>query len=459
MKTILPLCLFLFTCSLGKAQHTFSVKEAKAYATEHSFQIKNIRFDKASAEQTIKETRAMGLPQINGTVDFTNFLDIPTSVAPADAFGFPDYITEYLVATSQASGIPINFPDPASQPEFSELQFGTKYNTSAGISVNQLLFDGVYFYGLKAAKAYREMVKIQENKTQEELEQAIEKAYYMVLIAQENIDLLSKNLILLDKTHLDTKGLFEQGFIEQQTVDQIELNKSAIENKLNNAKDQLKLSKLMLKFQMGIPATETIELTDKVKNMIVLTNNPPAFNAANLSEYKVVEYQEKLMTISKQADKSNAYPKLYGFLNHSQNAFSNSFGYKGVKWYPTTLLGVQLQVPIFSGFQLNAAMKKANIEIERTKALKTFTEEKLSLEYTQASTNYSSAITALSIAEKSLALAKSIEEKTLIKFKEGMVSSIDLTTTQGQSLSSQGAYISALLNLLNAKADIQKFNP
>ncbi len=457
MRILLLLLISVF-CAQATAQ-SFSLEQAKTYALEHHFLAKNAKHEERLAELTVAETRAMGLPSINGSANFQNFIDIPTSVAPAGAFGFPDYITDYLLASSQQSGIPINFPDPSTQPEFTELQFGTKYNTSAQITANQLLFDGVYFYGLKAAKAYTEMTLLQTQQTNEELLRNVEKAYYLALISKENITTLTQSVEVLENTHKQTKALFEQGFIEKQALDQLALSLLQVKNRLEVAKNQEKLSLAALKFQMGYEQESAIELTDNISKVEQAKIPGNSFDATDHVDYQIDEYRTTLLGLQKKVDRANSFPKLYGFFNHSQNAFSNDFGYSGVSWYPTTLWGLQLQVPIFSGGSLISAMKKSDVEITRANEMKAFTKDRLALEFSSAKTNYTAALLELQNAKKGLELAKEIEQINTVKFKEGMISSLELTTAQNQVMGAQGNYIASLMNLANTKVELSKFNP
>ena len=202
------LAAFLVSATIAKEGSTsaFSLNDAKAYAIENSYMAKNAVRDVEIAKRKIKETAAIGLPQVNGIVDFQNFIEIPTSLVPSNAF---------------------NPAAPAD--EFTALQFGTNYNISAGLSVSQLIFDGSYIVALQATRTYLELSKNAKEKTEIEIASGITSTYGMVLIAEKNLTILEGNITNLDKMLSDTKALYENGFAEEQDVEQLRFSLQPIE--------------------------------------------------------------------------------------------------------------------------------------------------------------------------------------------------------------------------------------
>lgn len=457
-KTIfISILSFGFALQAQTDKTAFSLDEAKRYAAENHFTAKNARYDSQIAKQDVNEIRAIGLPQVNAEGNFQNFINLPVNLVPANAFGFPAYLTEFLGGVSQATGVPINAPAPSGS-EFSELQFGTNYNTSGGITVNQLIFDGSYIYGLRAAKAYAEMNKILEKKSVEDVEADVERAYYMVLIAQENVKLLTSSRTTVEDLYKQTKAFFEQGFLEEQDADQLQLTLASIDNSLNNATLQYDVSLQMLKYQMGYDLSQPISLLDNLETLSADVNTyliKNDFTPNGTTQFQLLDYQEKLLTLNKKSEVAKIYPRLIGFFSHTENTYSNEFKIPK-KWYPTTLWGLKLQVPIFGGGSYAASVKKTKIELARIQDTKKFTQDGLMLQYSSAKTEYTAALKESEHAKSSLELAKKIKEKTNIKFKAGVSSSLELTQAENQYLSAQGAYIGSLLKLTNTKVNLKK---
>ena len=225
--------VFALIISLGFSQNdstgnVFSLSQAQEYAVKNSNKAKRAAAQVEITAKKKKEIRAIGLPQVNGEVKFQNFLDIPTTLVPSNAFN-----------------------PAAPEGEFEELQFGTNYNTSAGITASQLLFDGSYLVGLKIADDYTGLFTQKEEKTLIEIKDGVTRAYYNSLIAFETKGLLLETLKSMQKTLLDLKAMNAEGFVDELSVDQQSLQVSNLESKLISVDRQIEMGLNLLKLNMG----------------------------------------------------------------------------------------------------------------------------------------------------------------------------------------------------------------
>ena len=136
-KIVIILGIALFTMNSfaqtkDSASFSFSLQQSIKYALENQKDVKNAIIDEQIAQQKVNEIMGMGLPQISSSFDLRNFVELPTSLIPADFFGGP----------------------PGT---FAAVKFGTKYNATAGIDASQLIFSGDYFLGVKASKTFVEI--------------------------------------------------------------------------------------------------------------------------------------------------------------------------------------------------------------------------------------------------------------------------------------------------------------
>lgn len=442
--------------------HEFTLAEAMNYAVQHSYQIQQSNIDVEVSSRKVKETTAIGLPQVNGEATFNNYIDIPTQVAPADAFGFPGYLTNFLGAVSEETGIPINAPatDPNAVTEF---QFGQKYTMSAGVTASQLLFDGSYFVGLKAAKAYLQYARLGKEKTEIEIKNSVTQAYFSALAARENIEALKENQKNMETIYSETSALYETGFLEKQDADQVRLLRSNINYQLDFARRQQQNILNLLKFQMGIPLSDSIVLKDSIETIVeAQTSNSLAvldqgFSADKHIDFRTLAQNEELSQLNLSNERARSYPQMSAFFNHSQNAYRDEFDFlNGGSWYPTTLWGVQLKVPIFSSLRSYHRTQQAKLDLEKVKLQKLQLEQNLYMQASSARNDYSSALERYQTMKEDLELAESIKERTRVKYNEGLASSNDLTQTENQYLTTLGNYINTTLELLNAKLALDK---
>ncbi len=444
----------------AQEQHTMTLKQAQEYASEHSYSVRGAYFDAEAALRGVKETIAIGLPQVNGSIDYNNYIDIPTQVAPADAFGFPAYLTQFLGEVSAETGVPINAP-AGDANAVSEFQFGAPQTMTAGVALSQLIFDGSYFVGLKAAKTYAQVMNGAVAITQRDVKAIVAESYHTVLIAKENVAILQESLTVLEKTRGDTKAMLEEGFVEEQDLDQLDLSIVDLNNRIAHASNQEKIALDMLKFQLGMPMSATLSLSDTVDGLLTdgaVDMLGTGFNFEQSIDYDVLSTQVRLMDLNVKNERVKSLPSIGGFYNYSRNAQRESFDFfdGDKKWYPTQLWGVQLSVPIFTSLRGVHRVAKARVEAERSRMNLEQASQGATLEYESARNDYSLALATYQNQQQGLLLAERIFNKTQIKYTEGLASSFDLAQAQTQLLQAQGNFIGGMLSVLNAKSRLSK---
>ena len=435
MKKII-IYLFLSVSLFGTAQNSYNLNEAVAFAIENAYAIKNAKLDIDKAQKKKWETTTMGLPQINGSVDYQNFLKQPVSLLPAEIFGGP-------------------------AGSFAEVSFGTKQNINASATLSQLLFDGSYLVGLQSAKVYLKISELAKEKTKIGIKDAVINAYGNVLLAKESIQILEGNLKLMTKNIQDTQKIFENGFAEEQDVEQLQITKSSIESQLSNAKRMLTVAKNMLKLTMGIPMNETITLKDTL-DILALQNSDleltkQDFNIDNHIDYKMEKNAIRSKELLLKLEKSKYLPSLSTFVNLGTKANNDKFTFTNTnqRWFASSIFGVSLNVPIFSSFKRKSRVAQAKIALEQEKTNLTEIEQKLQLQVANAKNSYQFALDNLKIAKERMALAERIEKKEKIKFFEGVGSSFNLTQAQAQLFSTQQNYLQAIVNIISTKAKLE----
>lgn len=418
--------------------HEFTLEEAMNHAVQHNYQVQQSNIDVEVSSRKVKETTAIGLPQINGEATFNNYIDIPTQVADASNFD-----------RSVPPGTLVPF------------QFGLPYSMTAGVTASQLIFDGSYFVGLKAAQAYVRNAQLGKEKTEIDVKNAVAQAYFAALAARENITALKENKTTIEKTLKETMTLYEAGFMEKQDADQVQLLQSNITYQLDFAKRQQQNVLNLLKFQMGIPISDSITLKDDIDALVEAeTSNSVSLLEQSFSPDKHIDFRtitqgEELTRLSLSNERARSYPQLSAFFTHSQNAYRNDFSFSG-DWYPTTLWGLSLKVPLFSSFRSYQRVQQSKLELDKIRLQKQQLEQNLALQASSARNDYSSALNRYETMKEDLDLANSIKETTRIKYNEGVVSSIDLSQTETQYLQTLGNYINTTLELLTAKQALDK---
>ena len=417
-------------------QLSFSLDEAVAYGLKNSYAIKNAENDILLAIKKKWETTTIGLPQIDATANYNNFLKLPVSLIPTELFG----------------GV---------AGEFAEVSFGTKQTMNAGITLRQFIFDASYIVAMQSAKTFMKISQSAKEKTEWSIKEAIVNAYGNVLLTEESIKILEKNKEILEKNLSQTREIVKNGLAEEQNVEQLEITFATINNQLNRAKRSEGIVYKMLNFAMGIDVDQKLALKDDLKslgeksNQLELLSTP--FNINNHIDYRIasngIESNMKLMKL----ERSKYYPSLFASLNYTQSANNDQFRFfeNSQKWFESSVLGFTLNVPIFSSFNRKSKVQQARINIEKSKIQLTETSQRLKLNLETARSDYQFSIEQYATTESNLKLAERIERKEQIKFLEGISSSFQLTEAQQQLYSIQQQYLQSILEVINTKVKLE----
>lgn len=445
---------FFYNTLTAQKTMTLSLTEAISFGLEHNATIKNTQTDIEIARKKILETTAIGLPQINGRVSNSNFINIPTTL-------LPDFITPAIFSVNE-DYFDLLPTTPQGETVFFPVSFGTKYNATAEISVSQLIFNGSYLVGLRAAKAFLEQSKVQAVKSRIEVENSVTAAYFIILASQKTKNILDSvftNIQLLSK---ETEEINKQGFIEDIDLDQIYLMKSDLEANLLYATNQIILSKSYFKILLGIEDSINIELSDNFENLLKNIKNPyllnTKFSYSKHIDYQILENQKELSVLSIKNEQASSLPVLSAFFTAQTNAMRNEYNFFSKKepWYPTTVWGIQMDIPIFSSFSRSAKINQARLEYKKIEVLESQLKNNLNTEEYNAKTNFKNALMIHQNKNDAVHLAKKIYAKIQLKYKEGVSSSMELLQAYNQYLESEGNYIKSVIDLVNAKLALEK---
>lgn len=435
MKKVKILFVLLAVPIFSIGQNNFTLEQAKKYSLEHSYTLKSSETEFKKSEQKIREILAIGLPQISAQGSFQNNLVLPTTVIPANAFN------------------PMADPD-----ELVGLKFGTDYNVTGSVTVNQLIFDGSYLVGLQATKGLARLNELMIKKSEQDVLNEVTKAYYAVIVASENSRTLRHSLEKTQKIYDETKVIFDNGLIESQDVDQLQITLSTLQNAVSRSERMKNVAIEMLKFQMGMPLDQTLTIADSLfSNTDSLGNNIPTttMNYESNIDHQLLKTQVMLNELDMKNQRMGYYPSLGAFFTQQYQALRNDFDFFADKpWYPATIWGIQLNIPIFSSGMRKAKVEQAKLNIEKSQIQLEQLDQSLQLRLFSLVNEYTTSSESVKTQKASLALADDIQRKSLIKYKEGVISSLELTQAQNQYLSAQSNYINALYALVNAQAEI-----
>lgn len=439
MKIYITFIFYLLFSLVGQAQEdsqSFSLQEAIVFALENNRTAKNAARDIEYAKELKWETTATGLPQISAKIDYNNWLKQQVSLIPAEFFG-------------------------GNPGEFAEVEFGTQQSMNAFVTVNQKIFDGSYLVGLQSAKVFLEISENAKEKTDLEVRKAVINAYGNVLLAQESIFILERNVTVLEKNLFETQKIYENGLTEEENVEQLKITLSGVKSNLNNITRLKTLAYQMFNITIGIDLNSKTILTDDLESLtmqnVVLSLLDADENIENTIDFKIASNDKTSKELLLKLEKSKGLPTLTAFVNGGYTGYSDQFTFANgnERWFGSSLIGVSMNIPLFSSLGRSAATQQARINLEKAEEDLNETKQTLKLQIASAKSDYQFAIEDYENKKQNLNLAQRIEIKNQTKFFEGIASSFDLRQAQTQLYTSQQDYLKAMLDVITKKAELE----
>jgi outer membrane protein TolC len=433
-----------------------SLSQAQTYALENNRAIKSAKIDMEIAKKKVWETTTIGLPQFTVTADYQHLFKVPE-------FGFP---------TSGFTQSPLTFSGAAPEgfQQFTNTEVGNlnQYvyngkaipispadNTTFNFTLSQLIFSGEYIVGLQAAKVYKELSEKSFVKSENVTRENVANGYHLVLVLGENLALLKKSLDVSDQAYNEVQGLYKQGFTEETNVDQLKINKSNIETLIRSLEGQYGVAQKLFKIQLGVDFAQNIVLTDSLSGVIDQGNfqylSSSQFDVNQSVDFEMMKTQENLAALNYKRLKAKFLPTVAGFYRHQELQKEPMLNFQ-----PKDVAGISVNLPIFTSGQRLSTVGQAKLELQKTRLAKETVSQSLNMEYSQAKTDYETAFNNYLTNKESMELSDKIYRRNIIKFREGVASSLELTQSQGQFLSAESTYYSSVLSLLNAKAKLER---
>ena len=439
----LLLCAVFFLPNQGNAQETnftFSLDQAIEYALDHNESIQSAALEKEIANRKVGEVLADGLPQVTANIDLGYNYQIPQIFLPANTF------------------------DPNGDPNESVAQkFGTDYSGNLGVRVEQMIFNGSYFIGLKAAKTFTELSNKEHIKSKIDVAEAVSKAYYGVLISIELKSLVGKNFNRIESLLSDTRALYESGFAEKIDVSRVQVQFNNLKVEKDYTDRNVELSMALLKFQMGIATVNEIILTDVISSLNYGSIQPNVFNEFTYDkriEYSQLETQKDLNVLDVRNIESMYVPKidLYGTwgMNSGTQDFGELISIGGEKWKGVGVVGLKLSMSIFDGFKKSRIIQQKKLQGEQINLSFSQLKNSIDLELKKNSINYNKNKDKLQAQKENMSLAQEIYGVTKIKYNEGVGSNAEVLDADAALKQAQTNYYNALYEALIAKIDMQK---
>lgn len=434
-----------------EASNSFTLEECIEYAMQHNANAKNERLNTSIAKAQIGETRAQGLPQINGSGELNANIEIPVQFLPGSFLGMPEV-------------------------EYAPVQFGVPFQGNMSISASQLLFDGSYFVGLQAAKVYRELAEKGARRAEIDVAEGVSLAYFGAIVARERLDLLRTNLQRLDSLHRETQAMYQNGFAEAIDVQRVRVNLNNVRTQYENVQRSLAVNLNALKFQMGMKLDREIELEQSINDFSIRYDelSDDSFTYEDRIEYQQMQVNRNLSKLNVRNIQSQYLPRLSAFGNVGWIAGKPTFAglfqptenivtsegqvLNAHTWNRFMAVGLRMQVSIFDGLLKASSIRRARLELEQLENQFVNLENSIDLEINQAFTDLQNSRQNLAAQQENMELAREVFRVTKIKYQQGVGSNLEVIEAENAFKEAETNYFNALYEALVAKVSYQKAN-
>jgi outer membrane protein len=438
MRTIIRSILagmILFPVSLLAQERpspmSLTIDEALNVAMENNMTLKNARQETHLARRNYLENLAAGLPQISSSASLNDNLKLMTQLIPAEFFG-----------GEPGTYIPV--------------QFGTKYNASYGIYASQMLFNGALYVGLKTLQLLEQLSQQSLEKSEMDLKKSVMSNYFLILISERSKEILESTTENLKRILLQTEKMQQVGMREEIDVDKISVSLSMLESNQQSTDLNTELNYNLLRFQLGIDPDTPLKLASSLEEILTRYSSDLLLNQdfviENHIDYRLLKTQEQVAEKKLQIEKTAYLPTLSGFYSYSRMGMDNDLKFDS--WYPTSMIGLQLDLPIFNSGIKYQSIKKAQIGIEMARTNTAMVSDQLRLTEKQLRSYLRIAKDKFNSQSENIEVAERIVVSTQKKYEQGMASVFDLIQANNDYLAAEGDYLNAVMELITAQMEL-----
>ena len=416
VTTLLGLVSGVFAQDEGETL-SLSLDEAKTYAINHSRTLKNASLDLQIAEANKWQTLSNMLPQVSAGYDYTNMcgyeMNFSGATFPMDPYG--------------------------------------SLSLTASIAVN-----GQMIVGTQLQKIALDMSNISLKKSEQDIKSSVTTIYMSILAMESTVDLLDQNLENLEKLHQMTENSVKIGVAEQTDADKLLVQVATMRTSINSTKRSLELLYNSLILQLGADVDSKLVLTDKIDDVL---NVDAAMSLLNTKFELDSNYNYQLLDKNMELAKKQVLMEEVSFVPtvsaYYQYTNKHYFGDESMNMTPPNVVGVSVSLPIWQSWQRMSNIKEAKLSYNKTQNSFDESKDGLLIQDKQLRYNLTSAYETYETQASNLDVTKRVLDNITIKYGQGAASSLEITTASTNLISAQSSYISAMLELINAKVALE----
>ncbi len=358
-KTWFIIPLLLTSLHINAQVTVHSLSDCLKWGEAHNLALRNSQLQRDIQHQQAKGTRAGLMPQVKATAAFDDYYSLPVQLIPAEFLG-------------------------GREGEFRQVRFGTRYNVTGSIEASMPLINTSLWERIRQAKLQEQMSAAELAFQRLNLQEEIAKTYYAILLSKAVADLSARNLRTNDSLRLVAQARLTQGVLEAMEMNKINAIYHDTESQLISSQAAHKRYLHALKFLMGIEASDSLVLTEKINlnEQLVAQVRPEPMEPLLTAEYRRQELQLLYQKTELRKQKLMRLPELNAYARYTRQAQRNEFDFfdNTKPWFNIGLAGIRLDIPLFAGMYRHSAIQVASAGLKVAENNLQYQKEKLDRE-------------------------------------------------------------------------------
>lgn len=426
--------LVFYNGAVASAERIISLKECLKLSVANSPRLKISDLEQIRLKYNYKATTGMGLPQLNFSGSYDDYLHLPTQM------------------------IPNIFSNPPNPSEMIPVQFGTSYNIAGGLDASQLLYDQSWLTAMKLARQMEHQNELATEKTKIEVVYEVAQSYYLTQITLQQIRNMQSNLSKIEKAEKIASSQYENGLIMRIDLDRIVVQKLNMITEIERLQVVYQQELAMQKYYMGLNQEEAIAPDDSVSTGIVSPGKESDLNSH--IDIRQLEMQKQLVNTNIKMDQAGYYPNLVliGSMNYMNQSNTMYLFGKPTDWFNTSLVGIRVSVPVFSGMTLHNKVNQSRIELEKLKVTEDDTKKLIRINSEDAARKLLNSAEAEKRQRDNMKLAERVYSVSQEQYQKGMIPLTDLLNAETALSDAQANHTYALVQMKISELNYLKAN-
>lgn len=338
------------------------------------------------------------------------------------------------------------------------ITLGQKYTSVVALEASQAIFNSELLLASRAAKFTRQQLDQQLVNTKINTVVEVSKAFYNILLTQEQLRILEVNLVRQEKQFNDARSRYEVGLVDKTDYQRAAITLANIRSDKKRTQEGIKAKFAYLKQLMGYPTEKEVQLVYDYNRMQqeVLVDTTEMIRFENRIELQQLQTQRELLVLNTAFNRWSFLPTVSAVGNYNLLYFNNEFSNLYNQSYPTSSVGLQVSLPLFQGTRRTQNLRIAQLQEQRLDVAIEDTRKVLHTEYQAALANYKSDYMEWQTLQNNLQMAQEVYDIIKLQYDEGVKAYVDLIVAESELRATQLNYYNALYNLMASKLDYQR---